>query len=476
MAYDEIVESSTPTLKLPTVSLSTDADIDTWPWPRLFQTRYHIFCATLQASGKLHLSEVLTENGRIILIVVLDLGSAALIESIDIADFGSYYVVATYGLTADAVPVPSIKTYVKNLSAINKFPSLDAFTTPTMGTVCNYQGQLIGGNIVNVPTSKWSDLNSDGVVWSGIGNLDFDPGYDLTSGFMPGQFPYSVGKAATVFKAMPMHSRAATGIVVYSDAGRFHMSPERTETGFTYGVQLMSELGVTSGNHVAGDEFIHGFIDVYRDFWILESSQQAVQSGGNYKKLGYRSYIKELFDYTSSEDHRVIVSYTPKNKRFYISNGNKCLVINEFGACHVFQLVSSIVRLSDGNLYGTFKSNPDTSAVIFSDTLDFGSRGFKTVESVVGGIDLAKDAITQYTVDWRQSRVDVFSRIPWRNTNPRGETRIGVTACEFRLGIKISNYVDAKIEWLGINIKFPDNRFKRGLSLAEENIVSTRGE
>ena len=473
MAFDAIVESSTPTLKLPTAVRTTNADVTTWPWPRLFQTKYHLFCATRQASGNLYLSEVLFENGRTILTAVLDLGAEALIETIDIADFGLYYVVSTYGLTADAVPVPSIKTYVKNLSAVSKFQSLDAFTTPAMGVVCNYQGQLIGGNIVNVAASKWSDLNSDAVVWSGVGNLDFDPSYDFTAGFMSGQFPYSVGKVPTVFKIMPLHSR---GLVIYSEAGKFYMTPERTETGFAYGVRRLSDLGITSGNHVAGDEFVHGFIDLHRDFWILESQKQESTPGGNYKKLGYRDYIQELFDYTSSEDHRVIVSYIPMNRRFYISNGNRCLIINEFGACHVFQSVSSIVKLSDGKLYGTFKNNPDTSALIITDELDFGSRGFKTIESIVGGVDKPKDAIAQYTVDWRQSRADNFSRLPWRNTSPRGEARIGVTAGGFRLGVRVSNYVDAEVEWLAVNIKFPDNRFKRGPSLAEANLVSTRNE
>ena len=476
MAFDEIVDSSAPTLALPTVSLSSDADITTWPWPRLFQTRYHIFCATPQASGNLYLSEVLTENGRTILSAVLDLGVAARIETIDIADFGLYYVVSTYGLTADAVPVPTIKTYVKNLSAAAKFQSLDAFTTPAMGTLCNYQGQLVGGNIVNESASKWSDLNSDGIVWSGIGNLDFDPGYDFTAGFMPGQFPYSVGKTPTVLRVMSLYSRYVPGVIVYGDAGKFYLSPEKTETGFTYGVKVMGGLGITSGNHVAGDEFIHGFIDSHRDFWTLESSQQAASPEGNLKKLGYRTYIQELFDYTSAEDHRVIVSYIPKNKRFYVGNGNKCLVINEFGACHIFQLVSSVVKLSDGRLYGTFKNNPDTSAQIFSDNLDFGSRGFKTIESIVGGIDTTKGASVQYTVDWRQSRGNDFNRLPWRNTTPRGEARIGATASEFRLGVRVSSYVDAQVEWLGVNIKFPDNRLKRGPSLAEGNLISTRGE
>jgi hypothetical protein len=259
--------------------------------------------------------------------------------------------------------------------------------------------------------------------------------------------------------------------VAYSDAGRFLLTPNPTPNGFTYGVKDLDGFGITSGNHVAGDKFIHGFIDVHRDFWTLESPHFSSPIGGNYKKLGYRNYIMDLLDIGD-----VIVSYVSKNKRFYISNGHQCLIINEFGACHVFQCPSSVIKASDGRLYGTFLSNPDTTGLLVSDGLDFGSRGLKSIEAIVGGVDATVGATVQYSVDWRHSRQSAFSRLPWRSVSPRGEARIGVTASEFRLAVRISNYADAQVEWLGVNIKFPDNRFKRGLSLAEANIISTRNE
>ena len=475
MAFDEVVESDTPVLKLGNVIVSTNADITTWPWPRMIQTKYHVFLLTLQTSGELYLSELLLENGRLIPTVMGSLGLATLIETVDIADFDLFYVISTFGYTADEVPKPSIKTYTKDLNA-TEFSRIASFSTPTMGAICNYKNQFVGSNLVNVPSSIWSDLSSDGIIWSGIGNFELDPTVDYTAGFRNGEFLYSEGRAVTIYKLLPLDSRYLPGIVVYSNVGKFLLTPESTPTGFTYGVKLLGGLGVSSGNHIAGDDFIHGFIDTHRDFWTLESPHTSSPVEGNFKKLGYRDYILELFDYKSSEDHRVIVSYVPKNKRFYISNGNKCLIINEFGACHSFQCVSSVIKASDGRLYGTFKNLPDTSAYIVSDELDFGTRGLKSIESIFGSVKVAHGEQVSYAVDYQTDKQKAFSRLPYRNSNPRGEARIGVTAAEFRLVVSISDYTDAQIDWLLMNVKFSDSRFRRGPTFPDASLTTRQGQ
>ena len=475
MPFDAIVESDTPVLRLGNTIVTTNADITTWPWPQMIQTKYHVFLLTLQASGELYLSEILLENGRIIPTVMGSLGLASLIETVSIADFNLFYVISTFGYTADEVAIPSIRTYIKDLTA-TEFSRIIPFSSPPMGAICNYNNQFVGANIAKNSTDVWSGLSSDGVVWSGIGNFDLDPSSELTAGFMLGSFPNVSGQVPIIHALLPLDSRYMPGVVVYSDAGRFLMTPNQTPTGFAYGVKDLDGYGITSGNHVAGDNFIHGFIDIHRDFWTIESPHFSSPIGGNYKKLGYRDYIKELFDYTSTEDHRVIVSYISKNKRFYISNGNKCLIINEFGACHSFQCVSSIIKASDGRLYGTFKNLPDTSAYIVSDMLDFGTRGLKSIESVFGSVRTAQGEHASYSADYRMNKQDKFNRLPYRAVNPRGEARIGVTAGEFRLVVSISNYLEAAIEWLIMNIKFSDSRFRRGPTFPDPSITSRQGQ
>ena len=469
MPFDSLVESSKPVLG----TVGTIPDVITWPWPRLLKTKYHTFCFTVQASLNLFLSEVTLNSGRFTFIVVADLGPAYLVDQVDIADFGPFYVTTTYGKTTDEVPVSNIKTFIRDLSIPVSFGCMVPFTTPVVGTCCNFRGQFIGGNLQPDSSGIYGELGSAGLVWSGIGSFEFNPVTDPTAGFTQLSFPYSAGRENTIYKLIPHHS----GIVLYSDAGKVYVEPKETESGFTYSPSTLRGLGVSSGNHVAGDEFIHGFIDLYGDFWTWELPHvYAKFDAGIMKKLGYRSYIRDLLDSTPSGDHRVIVSFLQKEKRFYISNGNDCLVINEFGACSIFQCVSSIIAGYDGRLYGTFRSTQDTEARFVSDEVDFGTRSLKSIESIVGSIDYAPGSRLQFAVDWRMSDNDAFKRTPWKSTGPRGEAVIKVTASTFRICARITNYIDAAVEYLGLNMKYPDNRFKRGPTMDAGNLVSTRGE
>ena len=472
MPYDEVVESSTPVLGPVPTTTSSLSNITTWPWPRLVMTEYHIFALTVQSSGNLFLSEVTLNAGRITFIVVLNIGLASLISQIDIADFGPFYVLTTYGRTADEVPVSSIKTYVRDVSVPVALNCLVPFDTPAVGTCCNFKGQFIGGNIVYDPMGIYGDLGSDSIVWSGIGNFEFSPLVDPTAGFARIPFVNNIGKQPTIYKVFPHH----LGVVIYSDAGRVFLEPEQVDSSFAYSIKPLRGLGVASGNHVAGNNYLHGFIDLYGDFWTWELQHASVKfNGGELKKLGYRSHIKEMLDYSSVEDHRLIVSYIDKTRRFYISNGRQCLVINEFGACTIFQCPSSVIIGYDGRLYGTFRNTQDTEGRIVSDTVDFGTRGLKSVESVIGNISQASDSSLHFAVDWRMSNNVDFRRSPWKSTGPRGEAVVKVTAHEFRICARITNYIDAEISYLALNMKYPDNRFHRGPAMADANLVSTRG-
>ena len=449
------------------------SDLITWPWPRLLMTEYHIFVFTVQSSGHLFLSEILFNLGRVTFTVVLDIGSAGLIDQVAIADFGPFYVLTTYGLTEDVVPTTSISTFVRDISIPISLNSLVPFTAPAMGTCCNFNGQFVGGNILPDASGIYGDLGSDGIVWSGVGSFEFNPIIDTTAGFRRLEFPNSIGKAPTIYRIIRHHS----GLVIYSDAGVVFLEPEYVEPELTYSLRPLKGLGVASGNHVAGNKYVHGFIDLYGDFWIWELPHNTVKfDGGTLKKRGYRSYIRELLDFSSADGYGVIVNYIDKNKRFYISNGNSCLIINEFGACSIFQCVSSVIEGYDGRLYGTFRNTADTEARIVSDEVDFGTRSLKSIESIIGGVSSAREEKVYFALDWRTVDSQEFRRTSWKPVGPSGEAVLKVMAASFRICVRITNYIDAQIDYLGLNMKYPDNRFKRGITVADTNLVTTRGE
>jgi hypothetical protein len=111
----------------------------------------------------------------------------------------------------------------------------------------------------------------------------------------------------------------------------------------------------------------------------------------------------------------------------------------------------------------------DYEARITTDNLDFGSRGIKHVESLLIGLDHSSTTFADSSVNWRMESSDSFQDSAWIPIGPNGESGIHVGAREFRLRTRISNYIDAKLEYLVPNIKYSDQRFKRGISPTQAN-------
>jgi hypothetical protein len=256
-------------------------------------------------------------------------------------------------------------------------------------------------------------------------------------------------------------------VMAYTNAGIMILRPSSVGGLFTYGDYYVEGLGVSSGNHVAGDDFIHGCIDLRGDFYTIEP-------GGRIEKLGYREYISPMLtdvgysgdyahDYVGANSH-VIVSYYPKDRRFYISDGNTCVIVNRFGAYTAFQRPSSVIQGWNGQLYGTFSESPDQSAVAVLDTQDFGTRDFKNLESVVAGVRCSSGASIEFSTYWRSSASGEFRQSEWKPGGPTGEATIQVASAEMKPAVRISSYEGAELTYLIANIKFTGRKFRRGLA------------
>ena len=219
----------------------------------------------------------------------------------------------------------------------------------------------------------------------------------------------------------------------------------------------MHGLGILSGNHVAGDEFCHGFIDLNKDFWIIEP-------GAKLQKRGYRDYIKKIFE----DDNEVIVSYIPLLRQWYVSNGNHSLVINNYGAFTCYQGISSAVVGWDGNIHGTFREINDTTGRIIVDATDFGSRGLKTLESVEIGADCAIGTVVHISTLWKSKKEDSYKLSNPIVANPLGESRLCVTALDYKIKVTFSNFAGSELSSVSANVKYPDARFRRGVAATAE--------
>ena len=423
----------------------------TWPWPRaLFLGHYVLGFAKEDSS--LYMFEMTVSDNIWTAVAVKDLGNADHIDQVSVAEFGTFYVVSTLGI--DSVDGSSVvASYRRNPSSESELDcvsAIDSTTWPTFGATCNFNGRCIGGGISSTK-SPWDTLGMNAIVWSGIGNFTFNPESDPTAGFavMPWSSYNGTGEGR-VLKVMKMGKH----FVVYGDGGKALMTPALVGNTSAFGMKELYGLGVASGNHVAGDDHLHGLIDLEGEFWLL--------SGDEVTKLGYKEYMRELLDYThASNDYRTIVSYLPRDKRFYVSNGDGCYVITENGAYSTHQLVTSVGHTRDGTLCGFFMDSADEEARIVTDRLDFGVRGIKTIPLLeIGAYHSSGSGYA--AIDWRVDKTADFQRSPWTVINPDGVATVMVGGDEFRLCVKFDSYSNVELDYITSKVKITDRRYMRG--------------
>lgn len=425
----------------------------TWPWPKAVFLSYYVL-GFAKDGPMMYMFEMTVKDGVWTAVVVENLGPPGWIDQISVADFGTFYVVSTFGI--DPITGGShIHSYYRDVSAdpgLDCVTAMDAASSPTFGCTCDFNGRCIGGGVYST-YSPWDTISVNGIVWSGVGTFDFDPTSDPTAGFTVVPWAsYSSGtEEGRVLRVMKLGDTVAA----YGDGGKMLLTPKLVGSTATFGRKELHGLGIASGNHVAGDSTLHGFIDLDGDFWLISKN-------GELEKLGYKEYINSLLDYThATNDYRTLVSYLPKDKRFYISNGFECYVITEHGAYSTHQLVTSVGYTRGGSLCGFYADSGDTEARVVTDRLDFGVRGIKTIPTMeVGCYHTSGNAYA--ALDWRNDKTSSFQRSPWTAINPDGVATVITAGDEIRLCVKFDSYSGVELDYITPKVKITDRRYMRG--------------
>ena len=204
-----------------------------------------------------------------------------------------------------------------------------------------------------------------------------------------------------------------------------------------------------------GDDTIHFWIDTHDQLWMI---------GVDYKpqKLGYKEFLEDLSGI-------IKLSYCSDRKRLYISDGSAGYVLTEYGLYSTDQYCTSVGTYK-GALAGFFKDGGDKEVRLTTDTLDFGQRSLKTLETLEFGANYYNAAgdILQARVDWRsdyQSDRDSFNTLDYAQLSPKGTVSPIVTASEFRIRLKGTTYVasTANIDYIKMRIKLVDKQTVRGM-------------
>ena len=395
-----------------------------WPFPQIFGGVGSNHLATETAIYLINANWSITSK----------LTGLAADEIWDWADYGSY-ILGTNG---------SILVQYAS-SAWTSFAS--ATDIPRMSTLCDFKGQLIGGNV----KTTWNGCGTSSLIWSEIGNAKFTPTKLNTAGFRNIPWPGDVLKV----------KRLGDLIVVYGDQGIGMLVPVNDPIA-TYGFKEVLNIGLASKGAVGGDEHSHVFVDKEGWLWGIEEGQTP-------KRLGYQEFFSAL---TAAD---IMISLDPSEQEFYISDGSKGYLLTPWGLCETYQRFTSLFR-SGSTTYGPVSDGSDTSFTLTTDTLDYGLRGFKTMTTIELGVNTGEvDQGVDISVYYRSNKKSAFSQSSWIHTNPNGVAMPVKTAEEFRISVKADSYLGMKLDYINARIKLPDRRFVRGIYAMQAYAEAQKG-
>jgi hypothetical protein len=433
MPFDEIVESSEPVFDPVDLGFPPTPDVVSWPWPRLVVTSYHTFLFMEGAEGALFLAELTLDHmGGWVGTHIGIVGTISDTESVDVADFGHYYVVLVAGAT-------TTRNFAKLIDT-----ELVELVQPVFAVGCNNSGQFIGGNV-----SNWQNLGSDGIAWSAIGNYEFDPQVDITAGFRTLVSGRVAGKRVRIHKILPF----VGGVIIYTDQGNIFLADAIVGSSFVYGLSELEGVGVVSSNHVAGNNYTQMFVNINNELCKYQRTKEL-------RILGYKRQI-EILKETQTP---LIMTFLEDRNTFFLSNGVQTLVINDYGAGMIHQAISGIIKGWNEQIYATYRDLGDTEARITLDGNSFDSRGKKTFEWIIADINHLPDTSVVASAYWRNGASDEWRNYTWKHGSPSGEFFLGLSAVEYRAALRFSNYVESEIFALKANMKYPDSRARRGIA------------
>lgn len=389
-----------------------------WPYPQIFiGSDYRYICTntkiyTMDSSWNQTLKVTTTASGIW-----------------DFADFGTYVLFVNGAKIVERSPVDGSYTASDTLTDMPRF-----------STVCNFKGQVIGGNV----KSTWHGCGTNSVVWSAIGTNDFTPGVDNVKGSMNEAGFRHMRWEGEIYRV----KRLGNAVIIYGDNGIDALVPYES----TFGLKEILDKGIASKGAVGGSWNEHVFVDKEGYLWRIKSDLST-------ERLGYKEYIS-LIDLTE-----VMVSYDGSKREYYIADDTYGYLLTHWGLCQVYQKVTSVASI-DGTSYGVTSDGSDDEGRVVTDVIDFGVRGFKTIGLLEAGIyHPAGSTYKGYaTVDWRSNKTDSFTRRDWVLMNPNGVATVMTAGDEFRLCVKADNYQNMQLDYINARVKVTDRRFMRGLT------------
>jgi hypothetical protein len=390
-----------------------------WPFPQFFAgEKYNILVVRDTANARDLVYSVSDDHLTVTLIATLLYATYGTGYLMEVADFGKYAFM-TNGVAMVYYNVLGSAWTIMTSSA----------TIPRMGTICNFKGQAVGGNVRTV----WYDCDSTYYLWTKIGSMDFTPDIDNEAGYR--RDPYG----GEIY-----HTKRIDEVVVgYSSKGIIQLVPVSNPTP-TFGFKKLLGLGLINRGAVNGDKDTQVF--VCEDLVVRMITNEGV------KELGYQYLMEELVG-------DIIVSHNPSNNDFYIGDSTRTFLLSPNGMTEVQQHPSTVWRRNKVSYLAPATADVDLP-FIATWPVDYGYAGQKTSQTV----ELSGEGFTgaYATVDYNLESTWVTK--PYVEMNKQKISSAIAAGNEFRLRVKFTTLLDNfKLAHLKSRFKMTDLRGIRGV-------------
>lgn len=396
-----------------------------WPFPQLILgDTYNFLIVRDIVGGNDHVYIVSDDYSTFTLIVSLSHATYGFGSLMSVADFGEY-VFMTNGAAMIYWNVA--------LSAWSVTAGIS--TIPRMGAVCNYNGQVVGGNIKSV----WYDCDETFYVWSKIGSINFVPGCDNESGYR--RCPYGGEVYHTKMLGSKVIGYSSKGLTVIKTAIVGDCGPAVT------GFDKLFNIGPVNIGAIDGDENSHLFVG--SDLIVRTVTQEGI------KELGYRHWMQQI----DSED--ILVMYDKSNHDFYIGNSIKTYLLTHQGLTEIMQHPSAVWRTSPDYIYMLPFAIDNSYPIISTVPFDMGFKGHKTTSVVES--DAFSLTYPEVAVDYTYDQVG-WVTTPFTPMNNLGIATIVAAGNAFRFKLRFDTIDENfSIGFIKPRYKMTDLRGIRGV-------------
>jgi hypothetical protein len=348
-------------------------------------------------------------------------------------------------------------------------------------SICYNRGQIMAAGSKTHTT--YPSQNRE-VMWSKIGEAKFLVA-PTTHTTMLDSVSNTAGKMyeasddyGIILRVFPLDK----GFIVYSTFSIFALIPI-TEPVPSFSVTPLLDVGIANPLAVGGP--IKGeaagkqlFVDRLGVLWAISSAGDGKTKSMMPTRLGYEEYLAPLQDGIDIANRLgiIAITYNPYKDEYYISNGQKSFVYNGVGLTPIDKCITSMVdfqkaQVTTGFHYGTLQDAAygyfytlfsSSSFLAVTDVIDFKMSARKTMETLHLGMNVPEGATVEVMVEWRNAKNKQFQKTPWKRVSPEGVVSPLVTAVEFRLWVKCSNWDGVELSDITIMWKLVDKNGIRG--------------